>query len=103
MDEGLRQFCVLSGKRREQLEQERRQAAELEFGNGHWSSEEKSRHPQILHNAHALPHLFAHWFGEYSRHRKTGREGEQSFKFDQYHNSYKSAYTCHKMSQSKSI
>ncbi|KAJ8464177.1 hypothetical protein OPV22_026729 [Ensete ventricosum] len=36
MDEGLRQFCVLSGKRREQLEQERRQAAELEFGNGHW-------------------------------------------------------------------
>ncbi|CAL9202975.1 unnamed protein product [Musa hybrid cultivar] len=36
MDEGLRKFCVFSEKRREQLEQERRQAAELEFGDGHW-------------------------------------------------------------------
>ncbi|URD85768.1 Glycosyl transferase family 8 [Musa troglodytarum] len=36
MEEGLQKFCVLSGRRREQLEQERRQAAELEFGDGHW-------------------------------------------------------------------
>ncbi|CAD5177812.1 unnamed protein product [Musa acuminata subsp. malaccensis] len=36
MEAGLQRFCSLSGTRREQLEQERRQAAELGFGDGHW-------------------------------------------------------------------
>ncbi|URE09433.1 Glycosyl transferase family 8 [Musa troglodytarum] len=36
MEAGLQRFCSLSGMRREQLEQERQQAAELGFGDGHW-------------------------------------------------------------------